>query len=170
MRISRKMSESMTEEFLMETLPYSALVNSINEMLAEWVERVKAEGKPIKSFSDAGPSADVASWLLTVRADPSEKLLSALGAIQRRPAVEQLGLRVERDRNDNIARLMLAGYYEAVSRCISSIDANGCILSGTASYWEKLIEDDTPQAEALDDLIGRLFLWYDLRRKTDMGK
>lgn len=154
--------------FLQETVRYGDLVERINDMLAQWAERAK-QAAPTRR--DALPDgAAYADWMLTLRADPHDKLVAALRAIQSRPAVEQIGLRAERDAGEHSARLLLAGYYAAVGKCILALSGEGVPQDAAAGHWEAALEADTPEAEILDDLVGRLSLYYTLKQSVEAGK
>ena len=150
----------MSNGYLTESLTYGELFEHIQNTGRE---NMSPEEARLLGSLDA-PGGDFAGWQLTIRKDPHHKLLSAIYRVQDLRPSDAEGMRALRDVGDRQAAIMFAGYYSAVAKCVQM---DGCT---TAAEWQQAIEADTPEADALDDMIGMLATFYFLRMKDAQGK
>jgi len=175
-----------------DSLTYPQLIEEINALQNEIVDRqnralhqawlaaceaAKRDGKPpldqpgpITVRDEPAPEDERAAWRITLRRDPSERLIDALADVQRIKASQFLGLCLARDEGDDVARYALNAYYVALARVISEIATPEGKLRYGAKDWQTALEGDTPEADTLMDLVSHVVMLYIRRGHVLPGK
>lgn len=175
-----------------DTLTYPQLIEEINALQNEIVDRQNADlhqlwlaacketkakhtkppeqPKEITVRDEPVPDDERADWRVTLRRDPSERLIDALVDVQRIKSSQYLGLVMSRDQGDNVARMALNSYYGALARVISEILTPDGKLHYTARDWQELLEEDSPEADRLMEFVSHVVMLYVRRGFVLPGK
>ena len=146
--------------YLTETLTFGELIDQMNEIR----QRLYEAGKFTVDGKLPAPAAEFAALTMTIRTDPHTRYIDALINVHSLTTNEYFGTLAARDMGDREASLMLMGYYKALATCIKMEGVDG------PGGWAEALEADTPESEALQDMVRRISFYYNMRLMDAEGK